>query len=366
MVFTYRQRGHALKTINPLLWGLLIAISSLTNLAFASEDKAPQGLPAEVITVHLQPLDRSVRVVGNLRANESIQLSPEQSGRIEKVLFREGHQVKQNESLFLLDAAIYRAELKAAKARVKLSRIAYKSAASLLKRKVGSSQERDSTLAQLQVDQAQQELVQARLDKMTIKAPYAGSTGLRQVSPGDYVNIGQPLVELTDLSSLKVDFRVPEIYLMALQLEGKVEVEVDAFPGKFFTGEIYAIAPSADTRSHNIQVRARIPNPEGQLRPGLFAEIELVLQRAKLAVVIPEQAIIPRDGAFFVMRLAEGNIVELVAIEMGQRRPGTVQVIKGLKADDVIITAGQLKLRSGMPVTPIFIDGNGQAATRKE
>ncbi|WP_370278728.1 efflux RND transporter periplasmic adaptor subunit [Pontibacterium sp.] len=345
---------------NRIIAGFLLATSLAAPTAFAA-DKPPQGLPAEVITVQTQALDHSIHAVGNLRANETIQLSPEQSGRIEKVLFEEGQAVKQNDPLFVLDSAIYRAELRQADARVKLSQIAYKRAESLLKKRVGSEQDRDSTLAQLRVDEAQRALAKTRLDKMTIRAPFAGSTGLRLVSPGDYVNVGQELVELTDLNTMKVDFRVPEIYLAALQPGTLINVEVDAFPGRIFNGEVYAIAPSADTRSHNIEVRARIKNKDGLLRPGLFAKVNLVMKQEDAAIVVPEQAIIPQNGGFFVMRVADGNMVELVPVEMGQRRPGTVQITKGLTKGDVIITAGQIKLFPGMPVTPIFVDGSQQA-----
>lgn len=347
-------------TIQRILTSLIL-FTGLASTSALAADKPPQGLPAEVITVTTQPLDHSIHAVGNLRANETIQLSPEQSGRIEKVLFNEGEAVKQGTPLFVLDSAIYRAELRQAEARVKLSHIAYQRAESLLKKRVGSAQDRDSTLAQLRVDEAQQALARTRLDKMTIKAPFDGSIGLRLVSPGDYVNTGQELVELTDLNTMKADFRVPEIYLAALKPGSKINVQVDAFPGRIFQGEVYAIAPSADTRAHNIEVRARIPNPEGLLRPGLFAKVDLVMTQEDAAVVIPEQAILPQNGGFFVMRVADGNMVELVPVEMGQRRPGTVQIVNGLSKGDVIITAGQIKLFPGMPVTPIFVDGSQQA-----
>ncbi|MBY4676260.1 efflux RND transporter periplasmic adaptor subunit [Marinobacterium arenosum] len=359
-----KQRNHLIAAL--LMAGALA--SPFSQAAGDGEKKggAPQGLPAEVITAKSAAVETRIRAVGNLRANESIVLRPEQSGRIEQILFDEGQLVRAGTPLLALDAAIYNAELKQAQARVNLSQIAYSRAESLLKKRVGSEQERDSTLAQLRVDQAQQALAQTRLDKMVIKAPFTGLTGLRLVSPGDYVNVGDDLVELTDLSTMKVDFRVPEIYLADIRQAQSVDIELDAFPGQIFQGEIYAIAPSVDNRAHNIQLRARIPNPEGKLRPGLFAKISLLIDRDEQSMLIPEQAIVPQDGGFFVMRVGQGNTVEMVPVVMGQRRPGQVQIIDGLNAGDVIVTAGHLKLYPGMPVTPIFVDGSAPAVAKGE
>ena len=345
-----------------------LALTLLTGLLSSplalAADGPPRGIPAEVITAKATTLDTQITAVGSLRANESILLRPEQSGRIEKILFDEGQQVKAGAPLFTLDAAIYQAELKEAEARVHLSEIAYQRAASLLKKRVGSEQERDSTLAQLQVDQAKRALAQTRLNKMRVTAPFTGMAGLRKVSPGDYVTAGQDLVKLTDLSKMKVDFRVPEIYLADIAPNQQLDVQLDAFPGKIFTGTVYAIAPSADNRAHNIELRASIPNEEGRLRPGLFAQIRLVLASDNTSILIPEQAIIPNDGGFFVQRVAAGNTIEMVPVKLGQRRPGEVQISSGINAGDVIVTAGQLKLRPGMPVTPIFVDGTAPAVAK--
>lgn len=346
-----------------LLASLVLASTLASQASWATDDSKaekgpPRGLPAEVITTKQASVDTHLRAVGNLRANESILLRPEQSGRINRILFEEGRLVGQGTPLFELDADIYKAELKQAEARVHLSQVAYKRAESLLKKKVGSEQERDSTFAQLRVDQAQQALAKTRLDKMIVKAPFTAVTGLRLVSIGDYVNAGQDLVELTDLSVMKVDFRVPEIYLADIQVGQQINIQLDAFPGENFNGEIYAIAPSIDNRAHNIQLRARIPNTNNRLRPGLFAKINLLIYTDENSLLIPEQAIIPKDGAFFVMRVAKGNTIEMVPVQMGLRRPGQIQITNGLDAGDVIVTAGQLKLYPGMPVTPIFVDGS--------
>jgi len=329
---------------------------ALVALCLCAAKLHAQGLPVEVVTVKSQTLDKKISAIGTLKANESIMLRPEQSGKIEKILFKEGEKIAAGTPLFKLDSSIYEAELKEAKARVQLSRTDYDRARSLLKKKVGSVQERDSTLAQLRVNQAQQALAQTRLDKMTLTAPFTGYTGLRLVSPGDYVNEGEDLVELTDLSSMKLDFRVPEIYLSELKVGRALDIKVDALPGEKISGEVFAVSPSADSRAHNIQVRATIPNPEGKLRPGLFAQVNLLVDQ-QTSVVIPEQAILPKDNAFFVMTVIEGK-VNLTPVTLGQRRPGIVQIISGLSEGDVLITAGQIKLFPGMPVTTIFTDGS--------
>ncbi len=348
------------KFTNTYLSLVLAVAATLLSLPISA-----QGLPAEVITVTSKTLDKTISAVGNLRANESIMLRPEQSGRINKILFSEGGKVEKGAPLFVLDSSIYIAELKSAQARVQLSRVDYDRAKSLLRKKVGSVQERDSTLAQLRVDQAQEALAQARLDKMTIKAPFTGYTGLRLVSPGDYVNQGENLVELTDLSTLKLDLRVPEIYLSELQPGRELEVNVDALPGNVIKGKVTAISPSSDSNAHNIEIRASIPNTDGKLRPGLFAKVSLLVDQ-QTTVVIPEQAIIPKDGLFFVMTVTEENKVAMAPVKMGQRRPGVVQIIEGLNNGDVLITAGQIKLFPGMPVTPIFVDGSQQKPAEKQ
>ncbi|MCV6590468.1 MAG: efflux RND transporter periplasmic adaptor subunit [Marinobacterium sp.] len=368
---TVRQQ---LKTCSLITWLPLVMLAALTlqtSMALAADGEQqkkapPRGLPAEVITVKARNLNTEVQAIGSLRANERIQLRPEQSGRINAILFEEGQLVRKGTPLFRLDGAIYQAELKEAQARVHLSEIAYRRADSLLKKRVGSEQERDSTLAQLQVDQARQALAQTRLDKMQVVAPFSGRTGLRLVSPGDYVTAGQDMVELTDLSSLKVDFRVPEIYLPAIRTGQTLKIELDTFPGQVFEGSVYAIAPGADSRAHNIELRARIANPDGKLRPGLFARIQLILASNANSILIPEQAIIPDNGAFFVQRVKEGNVIEKVQVQLGQRRPGEVEVRSGLNTGDVLVIAGQLKLRPGMPVTPIFVDGSAPTVAKGE
>ncbi|GGK85846.1 efflux RND transporter periplasmic adaptor subunit [Amphritea balenae] len=351
---------------NQIFAPAIISIALLGSAAIqAEETKGPQGLPAEVIHVQSKPLTHVIEAVGTLRANESIILRPEQSGKVEKILFQEGASVTAGDPLLILESSLYQAQLQESKARVNLSRIAYKRAASLVKKRVGSQQDLDSSLAQLKVDQAQQELAQTRLDKMTIRTPFDGVIGLRQFSPGDYLNVGQDLVELTDLNTMKVDFRVPENQLANIRSGQKIKVLIDALPGESFDGSIYAISPSIDERGHNIAVRATIANRDNLLRPGLFARIQIITGTNDSAIMVPEEAIIPQNNSFFVMTVTD-NTVGMAPVELGIRKAGEVNILSGLKGDEVIITAGQIKLFPGMPVTPIFVDGTGQQPGQTE
>lgn len=327
----------------------------ISQPTFAAEK--PRGLPAEVVKVVANPLDERITAVGILHATETVMISPEQSGQVAKILFNEGEAVEIGQPLIQLNKEIYEAELNQAEAHVKLSQIGYERAKSLLNKQVGSQQTLDTASAELEVNKAQQKLAKVHLEKMTIRAPFSGVTGLRNISVGDYVNSGEALLELSDIGQLKADFKVPEIYLAQLKRGTTVQLQVDAFPGRFFSGNITAIAPSADKQTHSIQVRATIDNSELLLRPGLFVTVQLIFNQNSHAILIPEQAIIPTAEQFMVMTLTNENTVVMTPVTLGQRRPGIVEVTKGLESGDLIVVAGQLKLRPGMPVTPIFIDG---------
>lgn len=330
---------------------LTLALLALPASGFADQ---PRGLPAEVVQVESSRLQHSIQVVGTLRANESVMIRPEINGRIHRILFDEGQPVEAGAALVQLDASAYEAELAQTQARANLSRLEYERAANLLERNVGSETDRDNKLAQLRIHESEVELARTRLAKTTIRAPFAGVTGLRQIGPGDFVNAGQDLVELTDFSEMKLDFSVPERNLADIRTGQRILIEVDALPGQQFDGEIYAIAPSASAGSHNLRIRARVPNPDRLLRPGLFAKVQILIGEDSQAIMIPEEAIIPQNQTFFVMRMSEEKQVSLVEVTLGSRQFGLVQIASGLEPGDVIVTAGHIKLHPGMPITPLF------------
>ncbi|GAA0786225.1 efflux RND transporter periplasmic adaptor subunit [Marinobacterium sediminicola] len=332
-----------------------ICLTSLLNSPHTwAEDGKPSGLPAEVMRVQPTLLEQSLTAVGVLQANESVMIRPEQSGRISEILFEEGQQVSEDSPMFKLDSALYDAAFAQAQARARLSQLEYERAASLLQKRVGSRTEHDAKLAQLRVDEAEVALARTRLEKMTVRAPFTGTVGLRLVSPGDFVTTGQDLVELTDTSSLKVEFSIPERHLQQLHVGQPINLSVDALGDSAFAGEIYAISPSANPNSHNISVRARVPNSEGLMRPGLFARITIITSRDEQALVVPEQTLILQGNQTLIMQVNDANQVEMVPVTTGSRRYGEVQILSGLKPGAVVVTAGHIKLQPGMPVTPIF------------
>ncbi|MCK5352069.1 efflux RND transporter periplasmic adaptor subunit, partial [bacterium] len=214
----------------------------------------------------------------------------------------------------------------------------------------------DEASAQWQLDEANLRLAQAQLDKTVLRAPFDGVLGLRYVSVGEYVQPGQPIVNLDDTDPLKGDFRVPEAYSSSLRVGQTVQLQVDAAPGRVFSGQVYAIDPKVDAAGRNLLVRARVPNSDRSLRPGMFIQVRLVIEEKPNALMIPEQAIISRGGGQIVYKVVEGKVEE-AAVTVGLRRRGQVEITEGLLPGDTVITAGQIKVRPGSPVKLAPPDG---------
>jgi len=290
--------------------------------------------------------------VGSLRSNESVVIRPEIAGRIAEFRFDEGERVEQGQPLVVLDDSVWSAVVEQAQAALELSQANHERAVDLLERRVGTNKTRDEAFAQMRVDQAELELARARLDKSTISAPFDGVVGLRKVSVGDFVNVGDDIVNLEQIDPLKADFRVAEAYLGAVRPGQRIELGVDAFPGQAFAGEVFAIDPLVDESGRSILLRARLPNPDNVLRPGLFARVTLVLNEREGAIQVPEQALVPQGQDQFVFKVEDGKAV-LTKVVTGIRREGMVEIVDGLTPDDEVVTAGQLKLRDGAEVAPV-------------
>src|SRR5688572_16184804 len=331
-----------------LYWKQSASTSTLAGAAAPA--KGGGGVPVKVGTVRTGTISDEATAVGTLLANESVMIRPEREGRIAAIHFTEGQLVRKGEKLVSLDTAEIEAQLAAITSELTLNRSRFKRAQELHEKKFISAQALDDAREGLNQSAARQAEVKARLEKSTVVAPFEGVAGLRQVSPGAYVKAGQDVARLEGIGTLKLDFRLPELYLGRIRAKQDVVVRVDAYAEETFRGDIYAIEPAVEESSRTVMLRARVPNPGARLKPGMFARVALVLETRDNALIIPEQALVPQGKDRFVYRLADGKAV-MEKIEVGLRRPGEVEVRKGLSAGQAIIVDGQLRLRDGAPVT---------------
>ncbi|PTD95192.1 efflux RND transporter periplasmic adaptor subunit [Pseudothauera lacus] len=304
----------------------------------------------EVAEVRTMALAEEALAVGTLRSNEAVVLRPEVSGRISAIRFEEGQMVRRGVPMVELDAAIQRAELQQARAALALAEADARRTEDLFQRRFVSGSARDEAVSRLQVARAALELATARLARMSLLAPFDGIAGIRQVSVGEYVKDGEALVNLEDISVLKVDFRLPETLLPRLQPGQALEVLSDAVPGEVFAASVQAIDPLVDAQGRAVLVRARLDNAAGQLRPGMFARVRLILAERPAVTVIPEEALVSTAGDVQLVYRVDDGRARQVAVRTGLRRDGMVEVLDGLTAGERVVSAGQLKLRDGAPV----------------
>ena len=303
-------------------------------------------MTVEATRVGLVQLPETITAVGSLRSDESVTLRPEIAGRITEILFREGTPVAKGEPLVRLDPSINLAEVRQARANLTLAKAKYERSVDLAGRNFISGQAKDEARNNLEIAASALALAEAKLRKTELKAPFSGIIGLRVVSVGDYVREGADLVNLQAIDPLKVDFRVPETFLRQVQVGQTVEVTLDALPGKSYEGRVFALDPLVDAAGRAIVIRARVSNQDTPLRARMFATVSLITSDDRKALVLPEEALVPQGTDQFVFRIEASKAVR-VKVETGQRRDGKVEILSGLKKDDLVVTAGQLKLRDG-------------------
>ena len=311
---------------------------------------APAPVAVEVHTVAAQALPDAVSAVGTLVSNESVVLRPEVAGRIAAIHFGDGAAVRQGELLVEFDAAVQLAEVQQARANLALAEASARRAEDLFARKFVSQSALDAARSQLEVARAGAALAQARLERMRLRAPFAGVVGIRDVSPGDYVKDGEALINLEDIATLKVDFRLPEQYLGRIARGQVVRLTSDVLAGEVFDAVVSAVDPLVDAQGRALRLRATLANPQHRLRPGMFARVRLVLAERPAVLVVPETALVPAPGNVqFVYRVV-GDKAQRVNVSVGVRADAMVEISAGLAAGDVVVTAGQLKLREGAPL----------------
>jgi membrane fusion protein (multidrug efflux system) len=307
------------------------------------------GLPVRAVPVKISDVQSDVTAVGSILAEESVIIRPEIDGRIVSLPFNEGQAVPKGAKLVTLDASEWEAQMASSQSQENTVRQRYERTKELFQQKFVSQDALDAAYNELKRAEARTREDKVRVDRAGISAPFSGIVGVRLVSPGAYVKKGDDIVRLENISTVKLDFRVPEGYLARMKAGQAVGVRVDAYPTETFTGKVYAIEPVVDEKTRTILLRARVPNQGVKLRPGMFARVSVLLETRPNAILIPEQAIWPQGKDTFVYRVQDGKAA-LTKVQLGERRPGEVEVIKGLAPSDMVVTDGQIKIKDGAPV----------------
>lgn len=331
-----------------------------STAAAAPQARQARAFPVETVQVRAGQSAADIRTVGSLQSDESVQISSEIAGRIADILFLEGQHVSQGDDLVRLDSSLTQAELDDARARLALAEANHDRTSVLAKGGNATQRANDEAIAARATARAAFALVDARFDKLKIRAPFDGVLGIRKVSVGAYVNPGVEIVNLEKIDQLKLSFNVPEIHLEDVSVGQTVTITVDALPQRQFTGTIYAINPMVDVNGRSLAIRARLPNTDLVLRPGLFARVSIPNSRSHPVVFIPEQAVVPRGADALVYRVMDGKAVE-TKVKLGARKAGEVEVTEGLPTDAVVVVAGQHRLQDGVAVdiTPVVAEQQG-------
>jgi membrane fusion protein (multidrug efflux system) len=309
----------------------------------------PQGLPVKAVAVVVGTVADNVTAVGSLLAEESVIIRPEIDGRIVGLHFDEGQAVSAGAQLVTIDSAEVEAQVAGVRADLKTEEQRLARSQELFEQKFISKDALDVQNGNTARLRAKLREAESRVAKTVIRAPFSGTVGLRMVSPGAYVKAGSDIVRLEGIGSIKVDFRIPEVYMAKVRPNQEIALRLDAYPGEEFRGRVYAVEPVIDEKTRTILMRARIPNKANKLKPGMFARVVVTLENRPNAILVPEQAIWPQGQDSYVFRVVEGKAA-LTKITIGNRQPGQVEIIHGLNVDDIVVTEGQMKLRDGAPV----------------
>lgn len=344
-----------------------VALAAMAALALAcggadEGDAGPGATTVDADVARLDTLSLEVRAVGSLEADAQVEVKPETDGHVTSIHFREGDRVDEGQVLVRLDEDKLRAQVEAARATVQRTRAEKENLErrvarndSLLARGAISEQAFDdlqtryaSAEASLAEARANLRLAEQRLEDATVRAPFAGRVGARSFDRGDYLRVGDPMFTVVDDQPLEIGFSVPERYLGQLDRGSPVSLTVRSMPGRTVRGEVDFVAPYVDAESRTVAMKARVPNPDAELRAGQFADVRLQLE-SRPAVVVPEAAVVPREGGnvAFVVR---GGEAEERDVRTGARRPGLVEILSGVAAGDTVVVAGQQNLRDGSRV----------------
>jgi len=328
--------------------GLLCFLGACSQEAVESKKG---GSPAivTVFTVQSQPWTEVIQAVGTSKARDSVVIAAKQSERVSVVHFDSGQRVAKGRLLLELDSGTARAELQEAQVSLNDLNAQVQRLQNLQSRQLIAKSQLDTAVANRNAARARVQAAQVRLDERMIRAPFSGVLGLRQVSPGQFVNAGAALVNLDDLDRMWVDFPVPEFLLTKVQTGMALQLKAEAYPDEVFQAKVAGLESRIDVSTRALMVRAEVDNANGRLRPGMLLRVELQ-QELGDSLVVPELCLQQVGNRSFVYAVNADNTVVSRDIVIGSRREGKVVVLSGLKAGDRIVRDGTSKLRDGQAI----------------
>ncbi len=321
--------------------------AGIISKVMASMANPPQTVSTAKAAV--QEWQSHIQAVGSLRAVNGADLSLEVSGLVDKINFQSGDDVQAGAVLLSLRSDDDVAKLHGLQAQADLAKVTYDRDAKQFKALAISQATLDSDLYNSRNAKAQVDQQQAMLDKKVLRAPFAGHLGIRSVDVGQFLTAGTAVVTLQALDPIYLDFFLPQQSLDQAKSGQTIEARIDTWPGQTFPGKIVAINPLIDTNSRNVQVRAMLENHDRKLLPGMFATIDIDVGKPQQLITLPQTAITfnPYGNTVY---LVDGNAAHQTFVTTGMARGDQVSVLTGVKAGDVVVTAGQMKLRNGTPV----------------
>lgn len=356
-----------IKKIILTIVGLLLLVGALAGLKLLQfQTMAAQGAkfvpPPETVTTATVNADRwqpTLTAIGSVAAVQGVTVSTETSGTVKNIAFESGATVKAGEVLVELDTAIEQAQLRSAAASADLARANLDRARDLRTKNMVSAADFDAAEAQAKQTIAQMDNLRAVLAKKTIRAPFVGRLGIRQINLGQFLDNGAAVVSLQSLDPVYVNFTLPQRYLAQLRVGMTVRVITDAFPQQTFAGKLTAISPELDSVTRNVRLQATLTNPDSRLQPGMFVEVTAVLPETEPVLMIPATAVLYApygDSVFMIEEKKDektgvvGKVLNQKFVRLGRARGDFVVVASGLDAGQTVVSSGVFKLRNGMSV----------------
>jgi membrane fusion protein, multidrug efflux system len=320
-----------------------------------AQGAAAPAMPVEAAAARSDTVTDAILATGQIEALQSIELRPDVEGRLVQILVREGSLVARGTPLFKIDDAELKAQVAQIAAERDLARQSLARTRELLGQKASSQAELERAEATMRSNEAQLALLNVRLERTLVRAPFGGVVGQRFVSLGDYVTKDSKLAALQTVSPQRASFQVPERYADQLKLGQQVSFRVASLPGRTFSGKVDFVDPIVQLPGRSITVKARVPNPQRELQSGMFIEARLATAVRPSAVIIPEDAVIPLQGSSFVWVVADGKASRR-QVELGVRTPGFVEVKKGVENNEQVVVGGQERLAEGAAVQAKLVD----------